>query len=84
VALVEAGWAYRFPAKVSKEMQKRQEHIPLPIRDIAWKAQLRLTRRFRTMADNGKIRNVIVVAMARELAAFMWAIAQETPITPQD
>ena len=82
--LVEAGWAYRFPAKVSKEMQKRQEHIPLPIRDIAWKAQLRLTRRFRTMADNGKIRNVIVVAMAREIAAFMWAIAQEVPILTRD
>jgi len=78
--LVEAGWAYRFHAKVSKEMQKRQEDIPLNIRDIAWKAQLRLTRRFRIMANNGKPRNVIVVAMAREIAAFMWSIAQEVPI----
>ena len=82
--LVEAGWAYRFPAKVSKEMQKRQEHLPLPIRDIAWKAQLRLTKRFKTMANNGKLRNVIVVAMAREIAAFMWAIAQEVPILTRD
>lgn len=79
--LVEAGWAYRFHAKVSKEMQKRQENIPLEVRDIAWKAQLRLTKRFRVMANNGKPHNVIVVAMARELAAFMWSIAQLVPIT---
>ena len=78
--LVEAGWAYRFHAKVSKEMQKRQESVPLSVRDIAWKAQLRLTKRFRAMANNGKPRNVIVVAMAREIVAFMWAIAHEVPI----
>jgi len=81
--LVEAGWVYRFYAKVSKEMQKREESIPLAVRDTAWKAQLRLTKRFRTMANNGKPHNVVVVAMARELAAFMWAIAQEVPITNQ-
>jgi len=81
--LVEAGWAYRFHAKVSKEMQKRQENIPYKVRSIAWKAQLRSTKRFKTMANNGKPRNVIVVAMAREIAAFMWAIAQEIPIAPR-
>ena len=81
--LVEAGWAYRFHAKVSKEMQKRQDGTPLKVRDIAWKAQLRLTKRFSVMANNGKPRNVIVVAMAREIAAFMWAIAQEIPISPK-
>jgi len=81
--LVEAGWAYRFHAKVSKEMQKRQENIPYKVRSIAWKAQLRLTKRFKMMANNGKPRNVIVVAMAREIAAFMWAIAQEIPISPK-
>jgi len=35
------------------------------------------------MANNGKPRNVIVVAMAREIAATMWAIAQEVPIKPK-
>jgi len=79
--LVEAGWAYRFSAKVSKEMQKRQEEVPLNVRDIAWKAQLRLTKRFRKMSLNGKPNNLIVVAMAREIAAFMWSIANEVPIT---
>jgi len=81
--LIEAGWSYRFPAKISREIQKRQENVSLPVRDIAWKAQLRLTKRFRTMANNGKLNNIIVVAMARELVAFMWAIAQEVPIQPR-
>ena len=65
-------------------MQKRQENIPLCVRDIAWKAQLRLTKRFRMMANNGKPRNVIVVAMAREIVAFMWAIAHEIPISSRN
>ena len=82
--LVEAGWSYRFPAKVSKEIQKRHEDVPLNIRDIAWKAQLRLTKRFRVMANKGKPNNLIVVAMAREIAAFMWSIANEVPILPRD
>lgn len=78
--LIEGGWAYRFPAKVSREIQKRQEHLPLPVRDIAWKAQVRLSKRFKVMANRGKPNNVIVVAIARELAAFMWSIAQEVPL----
>jgi len=82
--LVEAGWSYRFPAKVSKEMQKRQESLPLNIRDIAWKAQVRLTKRFKVMANKGKPHNVIVVAMAREIVAYMWAIAHEVPVLPRD
>ena len=82
--LIEGGWSYRFPAKVSREMQKRQEHLPLNIRDIAWKAQVRLTKRFHMMAMRGKPANVIVVSIARELASFMWAIAQEVPIRTAD
>jgi transposase len=78
--LIEGAWSYRFPAKVSRQMQKRQENLPLNIRDVAWKAQVRLTRRFQTMATRGKPSNVVVVAIARELVAFMWAIAQQVPI----
>ena len=84
--LVEAGWPYRFSAKVSKEMQmqKRQEELPLNVRDITWKAQLRLTKCFRKMSLNGKPNNLIVVVMAREIAAFMWSTANEVPITNKD
>jgi len=79
--LIEAAWSYRFSPKVSPEIQKRQEQQPLPIRDIAWQAQLRLSKRYKTMTQRGKLPNVVVVAIARELAGFMWAIAQAVPLS---
>jgi transposase len=80
-ALVEGAWAYQYPAKVSPHIRKRLEGLPKPIRDIAWKAQVRLCKRFRRLVARGKHPNVVVTAIARELAAFMWAIAREVPIT---
>jgi transposase len=80
-ALVEGAWAYRFPAKVSPHIRKRLEKLPQPIQDIAWKAQVRLCKRFRCLSSRGKNPNVVVTAIARELAAFMWAIARQVPIT---
>jgi len=79
-ALVEGAWAYRFPAKVSPIIQKRLEKIPTPIRQIAWRAQVRLCQRYRRMVGRGKHPNVVVTAIARELAAFMWAIARQVSI----
>jgi transposase len=79
-ALIEGAWAYRFPAKVSVHIQKRLETLPQPIQDIGWKAQVRLCKRFRRLTTRGKHPNVAVTAIARELAAFMWAIAREVPI----
>ena len=75
--LIEAAWCYRYPAKVSPEIQKRQEKLPLSIRTIAWQAQLRLTQRYQHMQRKGKPHNVTVVALARELAGFMWAITNK-------
>lgn len=79
-ALVEASWAYRFPAKVSPLIRKRLEKLPKPIQDISWKAQVRLCRRYRRLVSRGKHPNIVVTAIARELVAFMWAIAREVPI----
>lgn len=76
--LVEAAWAYRLPARVSRVLLKRQEGLPQSICDIAWKAQLRLCSRYRHLWAKGKIKQVVVTAIARELCAFMWAIANET------
>lgn len=78
--LIEGAWAYRYNAKVSREMQQRQETLPQAIRDIAWKAQVRLCKRYRRLVAKGKHPNVAVVAIARELAAFMWAIARQVPL----
>jgi transposase len=79
-ALVEGAWAYRYPAKISPHIRKRLEGLPAPVQDIAWKAQARLCKRFRRLTARGKHPNIVVTAIARELAAFMWAIAKEVPI----
>lgn len=74
-ALVEAAWAYRARAAVSSRIAQRQSGLPQEVIAIAWKAQLRLCARFRRLAARGLHRNKIVVAIARELAGFVWAIA---------
>jgi hypothetical protein len=58
---------------------RRQTEVPKPILDIAWKAQLRLCARFERLVRRGLNRNKIAVAIARELAGFVWAIAQYQP-----
>ena len=78
--LVEGAWAYRHPAKISAHIQQRIEHLPPAVQAIGWKAQVRLCKRFRRLAARGKHANVVVTAIARELLAFMWAIAREVPI----
>jgi transposase len=79
-ALVEAAWAYRYPAKVSAHLQNRIERSPKPIQEISWKAQVRLCKRYRRMVARGKNPNIVVTAIAREILAFLWAIAREVPI----
>jgi transposase len=76
--LVEGAWAYRYPAKVSRHLQLRLENLPQNIQDISWRAQVRLCKRYRKLAGRGKHANKITVAIARELAAFVWAVAKET------
>ena len=78
--LVEGAWSYRHPARVSKEIQVRLECLPEEIRDIAWKAQVRLCKRYRRLSARGKHQNVITTAIAREMLAFMWAIAKKVQI----
>ena len=81
-ALVEGAWAYRYPAKVSRHLQLRLEQQPNIIQAISWKAQVRLCQRDRRLVSRGKHANVVTVAMARELAGFMWAMAREVPVPP--
>lgn len=80
--LVEGAWTYRFPARVSSTIHARLEGLPRTVREIAWKGQIRLCSRYRRLSMAGKMKTVVVTAIAREMAAFMWAIGQEvTPIT---
>ena len=78
--LVEGAWTYRHRARVSRRLLDRLEHRPQAVREIAWKAQVRLCERYRRLEAKGKRTQVIVTAIAREMAAFLWAIAREVPI----
>src|ERR1700752_4130079 len=48
-ALIEGAWAYRYPAQVSRHLQRRREHLPKLIQDLSWKAQVRLCKRYRPL-----------------------------------
>lgn len=74
-ALTEAAHTYCHPARESRVLLARLDGLPQEIRQISWKAQVRLCGRFKALMARGKNRNAIVTATARELAAFMWAIA---------
>src|ERR671918_52584 len=80
--LVEGAWAYRDPANVSRHLQRRLEQHPKAIQDISWKAQVRLCKRYRKLLARGTHANQVVVAIARELVGFMWAIAKQVPVKP--
>ena len=72
--LVECAWSYRHPPRVSRDKLARLEAAPPAVRDIAWKAQSRLTARYRALRRAGKLDVVAITAVARELAAFIWAV----------
>ena len=78
--LVEAAHLYRYPARVSPVIARRQAELPKAVTDIAWAAQVRLCARFRRLAARHVPHNKLVVAVARELCGFVWAIARE--VTP--
>ncbi len=75
--LVESAWAYRYAPRVGAKKLYTLQKVSPGVREIAWKAQSRLTTRYRKLAARGKKSTVICTAIARELAAFMWAIGRE-------
>ena len=81
--LVEAAHQYRFAARVSVDIARRQVDCPKPITDMAWQAQLRLCARYRRLAARRLPANKIIVAIARELAGFVWAVALKASAAPQ-
>ena len=74
---IEGAWTYRFPARMSRPLQERQDGLPKAVCDIAWKAQLRLCGRSRKLMARGKRQGVVATAIAREMAASLWAIGRE-------
>lgn len=78
--LVEASWGYRHAPRTGRAKLYVLEALPKPVTDIAWKAQSRLCERYRRLSAGGKRSTIAAVAVARELAAFVWAIGREVPI----
>src|ERR1700694_703491 len=75
--LVECSWSYQHPPRVGTVKEHKVDAAPPAIREIAWKAQCRLYRRYRTLIRKGKLKTVVITAIARELAGFIWAISRE-------
>jgi transposase len=75
--LVEAAWAYQHRPNVTGFLLRRQKSLALneEVKQMAWKAQYRLHKRYRAFARRGKNKNQIVTALGRELLGFVWAIA---------
>jgi transposase len=78
--LVEAAWHYRHVPGMSRELRRRNRGVALGVRRIAWEAQKRLNKRMYHLLQSGKSKNKTVVAMARELAGFIWSVGQETTL----
>jgi transposase len=81
-ALIEGAWTYRMQARVSRKLHDRLDGLPQDIRDIAWKAQVRLCARYRRLAAAGKPGVVVTTAVAREMVGFLWAIARRVEAGP--
>lgn len=75
--LVEVAWHYQHSPRVSPIIAARQDHLPQEVTDIAWKAQLRLNAKFKRLIARRVLKNKAVVAVARELTGFVWAIGRE-------
>ena len=75
--LVEAAWHYRHRPLMSEELRRRNQGVATGVQRIAWEAQKRLHKRMYHLIHAGKSANKAVTALARELAGFIWAVAQE-------
>jgi transposase len=70
--LVESAWSYQHPARVGPGLARRQAGCPPETLARAWKAQVRMCGRFRRLSARKESKNVVVTAVARELAGFLW------------
>ncbi|PIE51901.1 IS110 family transposase, partial [Candidatus Fermentibacteria bacterium] len=74
--LVEAAWHYRHKPCKTRVIAQRNRDLPERVQRITWKAQERLHRKYMRLIMAGKPKNKVCIAVARELAGFIWAIGQ--------
>lgn len=77
--LVEAAWSNRFKNPYGRFVEKRRKDCPEEVVRVAKKAQARLHHRFMRLISKNKPAQVAVIAVARELAGFVWAMSQHFP-----
>jgi hypothetical protein len=82
-ALGEGAWASRSPATGRRHLHLRLAKLPTALPALRGKAHVRLCTRYRHLRTTGPQAHQVVVAMARALRAFLWAIAQPMAVTPQ-
>ena len=75
--LVESAWHYRHKPRLTKAIRERSKGVAAGVLAIAWKAQKRLHSRMHRLVGRGKTPQKATMAVARELAGFVWAIARE-------
>jgi transposase len=75
--LVESAWTYRHPPRIGKMKLYKLEQTSPAVREIAWKAQTRLTSRYRALSAKGKKTTIVCTAIARELVGFMWSVGRQ-------
>ncbi|UOQ85210.1 IS110 family transposase [Gracilibacillus salinarum] len=75
--LIEAAWSYRYSPAVKGELAKRQKGQPANVTTISWNAQQRLHKKYFRLMQRGKESGKVITAIGRELAGFIWAIANE-------
>lgn len=80
--LVECSWSYQYPPRVGRTKQEKVDAAPEAVREIAWKAQCRLHRRYRALLRKGKLKTVAITAIAREFAGFIWAVNRQISSAP--
>lgn len=75
--LVECAQHYATPPKISKELSRRQDGQPRRVKEVSWRAQNRLHSRFKKLQGRRLQRNKTLIAIARELSAFVWELLRE-------
>ena len=79
--LIESAQHFRKPPKLSSALARRQEGQSRQIKELSWRMQNRLSKRYRTLKARGKHENKCLVAIAREIAAFIWELMVKTNLT---
>lgn len=74
--LIESSWHYRHPSATGSALRKRRDGLPAEVLEIARKADKRLNKKYWRLVNRGKDNRTAAVAVARELAGFIWAIGQ--------